>query len=215
MWFLVIGQHPACRWMCALKLIVGLSISETLQCNVNELMLTSLCLCKCQEIEGSRWCPLMLDSSTFRVDTGDYAQSPWSHSVVMVKCWKMSFHMAVWGCKHPRLEAVTQQSFQSDVYPLRPPPAPRWRRTRLHPFDSSCSRHHSQSPGPRPSRLRRCKHPTLSCDPLRQRLREGCLLELAGSDTLAWSEPSERRQGPRSRATGSSSQLFQTARKRL
>lgn len=74
-----------------------------------------------------------------------------------------------------------------------------------------CSIHHSESPGPRQFGLRWCKHPTLSCDLLRQKLREGCLLELAGSDTLAWREPSERRQGPRSRAAGSWSQLFQTA----
>ncbi|CAG05987.1 unnamed protein product [Tetraodon nigroviridis] len=78
-----------------------------------------------------------------------------------------------------------------------------------------CSFRHAESPGPRPFGLRWCKHPTLSCDLLPQRLREGCLLELAGSDTLARSEPSERRQGPRSRATGSSSQLFQTAERRL
>lgn len=54
-----------------------------------------------------------------------------------------------------------------------------------------CSFHRSKSPGPRPFGLRWCKHPTLSCDLLRQRLREGCLLELAGSDTLAWSEPTK------------------------
>lgn len=34
-------------------------------------------------------------------------------------------------------------------------------------------------------RLSSCKHPTLSCNHLQQRLREGCLLELAGSDPLA------------------------------
>lgn len=56
-----------------------------------------------------------------------------------------------------------------------------------------CSLHHCEGPG---ARLRWCKHPTLSCDLLLQRLREGCLLELAGSDTLARSEPSERSRGP-------------------
>lgn len=33
-------------------------------------------------------------------------------------------HTVVWGCKHPRLEAVYPQSFQSDVYRHRLPPAP-------------------------------------------------------------------------------------------
>ncbi len=38
-----------------------------------------------------------------------------------------------WACKHPRLEAVYLQSFQSDVYCCRLPPAPQKRKV-LWPF---------------------------------------------------------------------------------
>lgn len=149
----------------------------------------------------------MLDSSTFRSDTGDlYAQLPWSHGVVIVKIVrKCEFSWQFEAVNIPDWKLSISRAF-SLMFTTSD-------RLLLHSngglgctrLTRRCSIHHSESPGPRPFGLRWCKHPTLSCDLLRQRLREGCLLELAGSDTLAWSEPSERRQGPRSRATGSSS----------
>lgn len=124
-------------------------------------------------------------------------------------------HKVVWGCKHPRLEAAFPQSFQSDVYCRRPPPAPQRRKGTVHVLSPHilCKMQvqirTSEGPavhvhnlwqasrgGKREGgggiypyhqlfRLGSCKHPTLSCDRWQQRLREGCLLGPAGSDPLA------------------------------
>lgn len=41
---------------------------------------------------------------------------------------RLQMHKVVWGCKHPRLEAVYPQSFQSDVCCCRLPQAPqKWK----------------------------------------------------------------------------------------
>lgn len=45
---------------------------------------------------------------------------------------RLQMHTVVWGCKHPRLEAVYPQSFQSDVYRHRLPPAPQQRKSEVN-----------------------------------------------------------------------------------
>lgn len=90
---------------------------------------------------------------------------------------------AACGCKHPRLEAGIYD-IELSVWCLQLPASPHAPQKKgnsklnVHSFvffvacilNDSCS-------------LCSCKHPTLSCDQMQQRLREGCLLAPAGSDT--------------------------------
>lgn len=99
---------------------------------------------------------------------------------------RLHMHLVVWGCKHPRLEAVC--TTELSVWCLRLLATPycqvnlfiQYSLKSIPDLDTvlllKCSFVFSCS-------LSSCKHPTLSCYWLPQRLRGGCLLELVGNDT--------------------------------
>lgn len=107
---------------------------------------------------------------------------------------KSYMHSVVCSCKHPRLEAVCPQSFQSDVCGCRLPPTQHKHESQVdlylselihwnpHPIRPSVALFSVVTCALTASSLSSCKHPTLSCNQLSQRLREGCLLALAGND---------------------------------